>query len=56
VFEVIPKLTLTLMTPLPWITQDRPRTGNLRQIDNYLFERAFNRQNAEQRFSRTACA
>lgn len=49
VFEVIPKLTLTLMTPLPWITQDRPRTGNLRQADNYLFERAFNRQDAERK-------
>jgi len=49
VFEVIPILTLTLMTPLPWITQDHPRAGYLRQIDNCLFERVFNRQDAERK-------
>lgn len=46
-FEVIPKLTLTLATPMTWIAQDRPRKGNLRQIDNFLFERAFNQSTQE---------
>lgn len=41
-FEVIPKLTLTLVTPMAWIAKERPREGNLRQIDNFLFDRAFN--------------
>ncbi len=46
-FEVIPKLTLTLVTPRAWIAEERPRKGNLRQIDNFLFDRAFNQDPAE---------
>jgi hypothetical protein len=46
-FEVIPILTLTLVTPRAWIAEDRPRKGNLRQIDNFLFDRAFNQDPAE---------
>jgi hypothetical protein len=41
-FEVIPKLTMSLMTPPSWTALERPRHGFLHQLDNFLFDRAFN--------------
>ncbi|MCC6807064.1 MAG: hypothetical protein IT381_06550 [Deltaproteobacteria bacterium] len=41
VMEVLPKLTLALLCPRALLAVTRPRTGFLKQIDNWLFPHVF---------------